>query len=123
MMNLEGSTHGTFLDNIFLFSQMAMISTEYAQFYEAMKVNMGTIDPQLGLEITSNYIVAFFDVCLKGAAMKTITSIDYPEVAFKTTRQTDADNDDPIGCFISTLTRRLTFRTLHLWENQLTPSA
>ncbi len=103
MMNLAGSTHGTFHDSFFLFSRMAMISTEYAQYYDAMRGDMGTIDPQLGLEITSDYIVAFFDVCLKGAPLKTIISVDYPEAAFKTTRQTDADNDDRIGCFISTL--------------------
>ena len=103
LMTLEGSTHHTVFDYGYIFSQILVAHPEYEEAVAAMSANwpVGTIDPQLSLDINSDYIVAFFDMCLKGASVDTIKAIDYPEATFETTRKVDDSNNS--GCFISIL--------------------
>lgn len=73
---VSGSVHNSFTDNAFLLPIMPQL---------AQSINEVSIDAERALQITSDYVVAFFDYYLSDADTELLSgaSPDYPEVQFE----------------------------------------
>jgi dienelactone hydrolase len=80
MMHLDGAGHLAFMDLKLILSQIVPLV-----YLENLVDPYGTIDGQRAVQIAREYIIAFFDVYLKGAPVEEITAKDYPEAVLETT--------------------------------------
>jgi len=80
MMHLGGAEHMAFTDLKLILSQIVP-----PVYLENLNDMFGTIDGQRAVQIAREYIIAFFDVFLKGAPVEEITCKDYPEAVLETT--------------------------------------
>jgi hypothetical protein len=79
MANLAGSAHMSYSD-------YPLILHDYAPLIPLWVLDMGTIDPNLALEIAHRYQRAFFDVYLKGAPIDDLLNIagEHSEITMET---------------------------------------
>ena len=86
MMHLDGAGHLAFMDLKLILSQIVPPA-----YLENLVDPFGTIDGQRAVQIAREYIIAFFDVYLKGAPVAEITAKEYPEVVLQTTGDVGVD--------------------------------
>jgi predicted dienelactone hydrolase len=80
MMLLDGAEHLAFTDYKLMLSQV--VPPDYLGYLDQL---FGPLDGQRAVQIARDYIIAFFDVYLKGAPVKRITAIGYPEAVLEYT--------------------------------------
>lgn len=80
--SLQTVEHNTFTDFGLILSQV--LSPDELDQYDDI-IGWGSIDPQLAVAIVQDYILAFFDTCLKDAPTENLSTIDYPQTVLEQT--------------------------------------
>lgn len=87
LMRLDGASHLTFCDIGLLLSQA--FGPTYLEICEDLGIDVGSIEPLRAMQITREYIVAFFDSCLYNNSVMPIDMTGYPEAKLKQSNPAD----------------------------------